>query len=95
MNATITNNAFTNVGAGDEIDVDSEDAASTFCADIRTNVLDSGAGDIRVEEAGGGATLDVVQTSAANLASVNGIPSVIVVGAPNFGAVILCPLPSP
>ena len=95
VNATITNNAFTNVGAGDEIDVDSEDAASTFCADIRTNVLDSGAGDIRVEEAGGGATLDVVQTSAANLASVNGIPSVIVVGTPNFGEVASCTLPSP
>jgi hypothetical protein len=111
VHSTIRNNTLLSTGA-EEIDADSEkdgDSApgpSTLCADVQGNFLDDadgagaglGAGTIRVDEDTGTTTaiLDVVQTSAANLAAANTIPAgnVTEAGAPNYGAAASCTLPA-
>lgn len=88
VNVTIDgSNNFTNNNAtpGQTVDVASEAAGSSLCANITGNTLQSGGGTITVNEAAG--TVTVTQASAAALASANGIPAanVTVVGSPSFG----------
>ncbi len=92
VNATITNNAFRNSGTGDEIDVDSEDAGVTLCANISGNDLDSGAGIIELNETAG--TLNITQASAAAMSTANGGATVNVTGTPQFGQPA-CTTPTP
>jgi hypothetical protein len=97
VNLNLSNNTITDLGINREIEIDSEDdtPASTMCASVFSNTLDSGAGQIEVDE-DPGAVLDLVQTSQANLASVNGIPTgnVIVTGAPNWNGTASCTMPT-
>jgi uncharacterized repeat protein (TIGR01451 family) len=105
LNVTITDNTLTTSNAsGVEIDLDSEDdgssdgTPSTLCSNIFNNTLAGGSGTIRIDEDPGSpaAVHNVVQLSAANMASVNGIPAgnIVVVGTPNFGQAA-CPTPKP
>lgn len=110
LNATVTNNTITNLNnlGGEEVEVDSEygpnigqpAGPSRICLDMQANTLENGSGIVDdLDEATGtllDAILDVVQTSLANFASANGIfvGNVDVQGAPNFGAVASCPLPT-
>ncbi len=99
LNATVTGNNLQNLGGGDELEADSEDGVQTgnlhgrslLCLNMSGNTLDAGAGTMVVDEDGGtaqDAILNIVQTSQANLASANGIPTgnVTVAGTPNFSA---------
>ena len=96
VNATVTGNTMERTAAGDELEADSEDTdPSTFCLDVSGNALDSGAGGILLDEAPS-AVLNIVQASAAAVATANAIPSgsVTVAGSPNFGATASCPAPT-
>ncbi len=101
LNATVTGNTLTNQGTGDELEADSEDGPvgangrSVLCLNMSGNTLASGGGTLVVDE-DSGADLNIVQTSAANLASANGIPAgnVTTAGSPNFGAVASCTQPT-
>ena len=66
-------------------------AADTLCINMTGNTL-SGVSAIEVSE-DGIATVNVTQTSAANLSTVNGGATVTVNGTPNFGQAA-CPLPN-
>jgi uncharacterized repeat protein (TIGR01451 family) len=91
--ATVTNNLIVNTGGVPELTarIRSGDTGATLCLDMTGNTLDSGAGQLAVEESGG--TFNVEQASQAALASANGIPTgnVLITGSPSFG--VSCSVP--
>ena len=94
VNATVTGNNFTNTNGapGMTVDFASEAVgASSLCANVSGNTLEAGVGRIAFNQTG---NLRVTQTSAASVASLNGIPgaNVTVAGAPAFAGGT-CPLP--
>ncbi len=98
VNATITNNPFTNTNGtpSTTVDMATEAAGTTGCLNISGNTLNHSPGmnngTININETAG--TLNVTQASAAAVASANGIPAgnVTVGGTPAFGQPA-CPTP--
>ncbi len=88
VNATVTNNNFTKTGAGQTLDLASETATASLCANISGNTLSPNT--ITLNEAAGNMT--VTQASAAAVAAANGGATVTVLGSPTFGAAA-CSLP--
>ena len=90
VNSTLISNSFTNPSAtpGQMIDVATEAATATACANISGNTLSPGS--ITVNEILG--TLNVTQASSAALAAANGGAVVTVGGTPAFGQPV-CTLP--
>ncbi len=90
VNATVTNNNFTNIHGtpGQSIDFASEAATASLCANVSGNTLSPNT--ITLTETAGNMT--VTQASAAAVAAANGGATVTVVGTPTFG-VPPCALP--
>ena len=95
VNATVTNNNFTNTNGtpGRMIDVASETATSSLCGNISGNSINGATGTIALTETAGNMT--ITQASAAAMAAANGIPAgnVVVTGTPTFGSAA-CALPT-
>ncbi len=95
MHSTVTGNTFKNddlLGSAELIARPRDaGAVTTLCLDMSGNVLDSGNGQIDLNETG---VLNVEQVSSAALASANGIPGANVLvtgGAPSFGVTCFAP----
>jgi uncharacterized repeat protein (TIGR01451 family) len=86
VNATVTNNKFTNPNGapGGAISVTTEAAGSMMCVDIRSNNLSAAGNTIKLDETAG--TMNVEQASAAAMGTANGGATVNVTGTPTFGA---------
>lgn len=99
VNATVTGNTFNNPNAAPNftIDAETESASASMCLNVSGNTLNhtggTNNGTIRIAETAN--VLNVTQTSAADVAAVNGIPAgnVNVAGTPQFSQPP-CALPS-
>ncbi|MCB0256316.1 MAG: DUF11 domain-containing protein, partial [Anaerolineae bacterium] len=93
VNATVTNNTVDQIRDDRGLQV-RQTIAGTTCADIRGNTFTNigGSTDLRVSQTAG--TYNLVQTSQANLSTVNNGATTTVSGAINFGASANCPIPT-
>jgi hypothetical protein len=95
INATVTSNEFRNVGSATQsFAATSEQAGTTFCLDLRSNLAFFGAGsapgEYRVTETAGVFTAN--QTTSPGMAAAQIVGSALVTGA--LDAVTACPQPS-